>query len=731
MNEYLKVESPFPWQERMASLQRMPEVIAIPTGCGKTSVVSIAAFREEYRRIVYVVDRRTVVTQTYEAMRHLEQFGWRVVQLRGGLGGLDDSWAHTPDQKTIIISTVDQVGSRLLYRGYGVGKHSQSILAGLLGVGCLYILDEVHLSEPFRQTLFRLKELGAEIDVCSMSATTSDASAFTLNEEDYNHPVISQRVNAQKKIVCIGGNNLPEPQGHTNAYIFNVVQEAVTAFQDLKKKYGETHEVVLLTGRMRPVDRAAADKIVTERAAAGRSVGAKEKPFILVATQCIEAGADYDFDFMYTQAASLDAITQRLGRLNRRGEYNETAVAWINEPASTCPVYGKKAKETWDYLNEHNGKFFHEVPQKEELYAERKNAPRFDSIYLDALATRSPLITNISPWLHGVQDRPADVQIIWRDLSIENADVLYPNGQEAMAVPFYAAKAWLEGGSVRTFSDLEGAGLISVKKTLPGITLFYTWTDKDKWELGDFVSPGDTVLVDCSAGGVLLEGTWDPLSTAHVSDVLRKANKRVQVQEEGTKYHLPKRRVRLGATAIGVEVPLTDHNQGVGKRAFEFAVNLGLDNAEDFRLAGESHDLGKQDLSFQTKMRNGSSFLAYTRPPIAKSVEKVTVGYRSPTNRHEVTSLALAEKLGMSDLVLHLISSHHGRSRPWFQIKNQKIDLVGGEKIEIDEGLQWRAAERFNRLVEKYGHWRLSFFEAILRLADHRQSQWEAENAGR
>ncbi len=65
---------PFPWQETLYrdwfSLGKFPATCSLPTGLGKTSVVAVwlialAQHPEQVpRRLVYVVNRRTVVDQT-------------------------------------------------------------------------------------------------------------------------------------------------------------------------------------------------------------------------------------------------------------------------------------------------------------------------------------------------------------------------------------------------------------------------------------------------------------------------------------------------------------------------------------------------------------------------------------------------------------------------------------------------------------------------------------------
>ncbi len=190
---------PFPWQARLlrqvTETGIWPDVLDLPTGSGKTAALDIAIFhlaldmsREGKRhapvRVAFVVDRRLIVDDAFERAQKLAdtlQTGTRdpivgrvaaalrrlagadqkpllVKRMRGGMPREDD-WARTPIQPTILCSTVDQVGSRLLFRGYGVSDRMKPVHAGLLGSDCLLLLDEAHLSKPFRQTLAAIERL--------------------------------------------------------------------------------------------------------------------------------------------------------------------------------------------------------------------------------------------------------------------------------------------------------------------------------------------------------------------------------------------------------------------------------------------------------------------------------------------------------------------------------------------------------------------------------------------
>ncbi|HHH10734.1 MAG TPA: CRISPR-associated endonuclease Cas3'', partial [Sorangium sp.] len=258
---------PFPWQQRLAERVvggSWPALLDLPTGSGKTSAIDIALYalamkpNAAYRRIFMVVDRRIIVHQASQHARTIlakiaapdapielrriaeklrslfidpsERVAangrdtapaapppFTVAELRGGMPR-ETEWARRPDQPVVGVSTVDQVGSRLLFRGYGVSPGMAPIHAGLLGNDVLYLLDEVHLARPFADTLrvikTRWQHKGARFAVVRMSATpcedrhddrnTSSTTVvpFGLNSLDRENEVLARRLGATKTARC-------------------------------------------------------------------------------------------------------------------------------------------------------------------------------------------------------------------------------------------------------------------------------------------------------------------------------------------------------------------------------------------------------------------------------------------------------------------------------------------------------------------------------------------------
>lgn len=574
---------PFAWQQRLLEQivrdKAWPQVLDLPTGAGKTTCIDIALFalaldaangeadRWCPRRIAMVVDRRIVVDQVAERgrsilralvtskdaivvevarrLRSLTRTGEEplgVFTLRGGMPK-DDGWARTPDQPLVIASTVDQVGSRMLMQGYGVSQGMKPVHAGLLANDVLLLLDEVHLSEPFRQTLDQLARLRRRFSASGvqarfahafLSATPGAGSGqpfALLGEETKPDSALGPRLHASKpaRLVEVDDRTALEKEcvdqakdllerHRTIAVVVNRVASASVIARQLSEMLGTAATVTLLTGRMRPLDRDDVLRELRPSVQTGRNRSDDSPARIIVGTQCIEAGADFDFDALVTEAASLDSLRQRFGRLDRLGEYKRAESAIVHDKsAKDDPIYGKaiaatvkwfkeQEKERPKKLNEELKKLKAEakklkgeakqqaeariarlalvdfgvlaidVPAGDDLVtllATKPSAPTLLPAYLDLWAQTSPApsqLPDVSLWLHGPSAGPADVQVLWRaDLSeealqperVETATAIVaavrPSSLEAMSLPFVTARAWLANQPTRDLGDTEGA----------------------------------------------------------------------------------------------------------------------------------------------------------------------------------------------------------------------------------------------------------------------------------
>jgi CRISPR-associated endonuclease/helicase Cas3 len=623
---------PFRWQTRLAAqvlAEGWPDLLDLPTGVGKTSALDIALYalaRAPHRfprRTLLVVDRRIVVDQGAEHARKIskclrkarpdspayaiadalralwqgppDEAPFAVAVLRGGMPR-DNDWAKRPDQPVLGVSTVDQVGSRMFFRGYGIGEMSRSIHAGLMVNDTLILLDEVHLSVPFADTLDAVRDrfvrsapgLPARFGVVRMSATAPDSRTrgretkrFDLNDHDREDAILAPRLRSSKvaklePLKLKSGDELQRRKqlarraceyalahqargARAVALVFNRVDTARAACALLRQDAQHDADVMLLTGRMRPIERDHVVRTNLPRVETGRSRSEAARNLFVVATQCIEAGADLDFDALVTECASLDALRQRFGRLDRRGELSTseaTIIGRLDQVAdgSSDPVYGTALASTWTWLGavakEDRVDFGIQAlpPAVDEAGAPLKSvladvgqAPVLMPIHLDMWCQTSPAPStdpDVELWLHGPDRQNADIQIVWRadihiglekEDCIERLSACRPSSLEAISVPIGAARAWLRG-AVIPISDAVGASEEEPegesKPTASGVFRWRGDNSKSGWLMigaesepkQGRLTPGDVIVVPAVLGGIR-DGTFDPESTSAVADL--------------------------------------------------------------------------------------------------------------------------------------------------------------------------------------------------------------------
>ena len=436
----------------------------------------------------------------------------------------------------VICSTVDQVGSSLLFRAYGTSGYTWPIRAGLASYDSLIIVDEAHTSQPFVETLGWIRKyrgwaeqpIDGPFTVVEMSATPRDTEVFREEDEDLENDLLKSRWEASKRTrlvledlkteedttgerftALVAGlareaRTMRDRQGaKVIGVIVNRVRTARMVFEDLSGDQPE--RAVLLTGRARAYDR---DEIWSRWSPL---IGLDreeepEEPIFVVATQCIEVGANIDFDALVTEMASMDALEQRFGRLNRKGRpgiSHAAIVAQKDQIGSKYDdrVYGKALTASWTWLknrlrrDEHTINLPSESKKKPKtkkikdefvemavlvlrqalmqtsdrstLTGPRRSAPVLMPAHADLLCQTSPepsLFPDPAIFLHGPQTEPADVQVIWRqDLNpndsghwLDAVAICPPSAAESISLPIWVVREWLRKQDVPDLGDLEG-----------------------------------------------------------------------------------------------------------------------------------------------------------------------------------------------------------------------------------------------------------------------------------
>ncbi|MCE9564493.1 MAG: type I-U CRISPR-associated helicase/endonuclease Cas3 [Planctomycetes bacterium] len=494
-----------------------------------------------------------------------------VYALRGGMYR-ESAWARSPLQPTIIASTVDQVGSRLLFRGYGVSPSMMPIHAGLVGNDSLILLDEAHCAKPFDQTMQAIEKYrewgeknNAPFRFVSITATPREGvPREEANADDLAHPVLGKRINASKPTTLViaekakgktwkqWGKPLVEKlkeQAEELAKEFacvGIIVNRVATARELAAKLG--NDAVLLTGRMRPLDR---DRIFKEKLQPLLSNATGQPPKFVVGTQCLECGADFDFHALVTECASFDALRQRFGRLNRVANRKDAkAVIVIRgdqiEDTSEDPVYGKSLSNTWKWLNVKApaGVFDFGVSavrqqiegmsskELEDLNAPAPNAPVLFPAHLDCWVQTHPIPTpdpDPALFLHGPKQQGVpDVQVVFRsDLgedSTQWAEIVSlcpPSSSEAVAVPISVFTKWMAGKlAVDDTADVSGGTPEEPdeRDEEPQARFALRWRGPEESKtISDpsKVTPNDTYVIPCSSpdieglGDFLPEGITD------------------------------------------------------------------------------------------------------------------------------------------------------------------------------------------------------------------------------
>jgi len=732
------------------------------------------------RRLVYCLPMRTLVEQTQDEVKKwiaalhkdnlLHDKPPKVIILMGGeeLDGGAKDWDLYPEENAILIGTQDMLLSRALNRGYGMSRYRWPMHFGLLNNDCLWVMDETQLMGPGLSTACQLEAFRASTaSGCGsfgaagsvtwyMSATSNLEHLKTREWRDAVRPpdfefgltpeekaattgpihqcrfavkqlelesaasfadsttskslVMALLKRHDKMLTAIAGN--PKLPART-LIICSTVDHAVAVHALLAAEKLEGCDLLLLHSRFRPPER----KEQMERLKV-TDLAAFPKGQIVVATQVIEAGVDVSSAILCSEIAPLASLVQRLGRLNRAGEFQNSAwnpVAIIvgvgvesestgknekakqeirNANAKRCLPYELPACDpecklsAWESLRKLNGNASPANLEQiqEDIAASIPRCPyslqRHElADFFDTDANLSLGFTDVSPFVRGL-DEDTDLQVCWREAWSEEGGPpdFSPDYQrdELCSVPIskwrYDVKArevlnrgWLWRGKESGWISVRDAGLA------PGMTILLPllaggydnaagWTgDKadnkhsSHYEPGD--EPSDEEQLSCLANG------WRSIA-AHTAEVADELSDLLRLLF-ATNGNQEARESLVNAVPwhdVGKNHP--DWQQAV-VNALEMAGITGKDDHLPF---------AKFSLSDSPLLRNPDDSHRYSGRDLKREVNRLRRFFR-PGIAHEVAS-ALAfrqaeqKRLGPSRdtdlaslLAEYVIMSHHGRVR--------------------------------------------------------------------
>lgn len=438
------------------------------------------------RRLIWVVNRRVVVDQaTEEAEALRRRISDRSIlalnSVRQALGALvvgegeellavstlrgqfadNAEWREHPERPAIIVGTVDMIGSRLLFSGYGRGFKSRPLHAGFVGQDALLIHDEAHLEPAFQELITSIQKEQERchefrpIRVMALTATArqSDREPFVLSEADKHDIEIRCRIEAKKGMSFRPVDNEKQivEQAFQIAVGFKDSGKAILVFltrvedvQDLVERLRKQNVHVLpLTGTMRGRERdALAEEDVFRRFVPGAE-SAAEGTVCLVCTSAGEVGINISADHLVCDLSTLDRIVQRLGRVNRFGN-GDARVELIH----TAEVRDEGLRRTLDLLGKlplrEDGRHDASPVALEGLPNEERElafSPKptilpvteilFDSWAMTSVRGRMPGRPPVADWLHGIDatGEPKQTCVAWRqevELIREHMESEYP-----------------------------------------------------------------------------------------------------------------------------------------------------------------------------------------------------------------------------------------------------------------------------------------------------------------
>lgn len=302
-------------------------LVTAPTGAGKTDFL----LRRCKNRIFYMLPFQASINAMFERFRATIP-GEDIVRLLHAASRLiltnpqnKNSWAERAIQ--------DKAGAPLKvltpYQAASIAFGTRGYEAILVDIqNCDVILDEIHTyTNISRAIVLRiieiLKHYGCRIHIgtATMPSELKESILALLGKEQTYEVSLTEpqldlfdrhiiyKISDLKSTFPLIGDALANDQ--KVLVVINQVKHAQTLFEQLSELFPNASSM-LIHSRFTRGKRASLEKHLREE------LDAKPGACLVVSTQVVEVSLDINFDLMITEAAPLDSLIQRFGRVNRQ-----------------------------------------------------------------------------------------------------------------------------------------------------------------------------------------------------------------------------------------------------------------------------------------------------------------------------------------------------------------------------------------------------------------------------
>lgn len=228
--------------------------------------------------------------QIIKAFFNLKGFERNISEMAGGVFIFDEIHSYDPHNTALILQTAKFIKNQLNGKFLFMTATMPSFLENLF-------MKELNVNSEVRMENQEIERF-----------TRHKIKIIEGNIEDHI-PLVKKDIETGKKVLVA----------------VNTVKQAQDIYQKLK---GTSPNSALLHSRF----------ILRDREKIESSLGKKN---LLVGTQVIEVSLDMDYDVLYTEPAPIDALLQRFGRVNRRGEKGIVPVYIFTEGSGIGSVYNE------------------------------------------------------------------------------------------------------------------------------------------------------------------------------------------------------------------------------------------------------------------------------------------------------------------------------------------------------------------------------------------------------